>query len=125
MEVLGRCPLGLDTEGSDFLSRMSGGEKQRLVLARTLYSNPKIIILDEATSNLDSAIEREILDSLKNIGTGITIIQISHKIRTIPDTEKIIYLKEGHISAAGTFFEIYKTSQDFRKFADAATQELM
>ena len=125
LEVLQRFPLGLDTEVSDFLSRMSGGEKQRLVLARTLYSNPKIIILDEATSNLDSAIEREILNSLKNIGRDITIIQISHKIATIPDTEKIIYLKEGHISAAGSFFEIYETSQDFKTFADAASQELM
>ena len=124
LEVLQKFPLGLDTEVSDFLSRMSGGEKQRLVLARTLYSNPKIIILDEATSNLDSAIEREIFDSLKNIGADITIIQISHRINTIPDTEKVIYLKEGHISAAGAFFDIYETSEDFKKFADAASQEL-
>jgi ABC-type bacteriocin/lantibiotic exporter with double-glycine peptidase domain len=68
----------------------------------------EILILDEDTSNVDSAIEREILNSLKNIVRDITIIQISHKVITIPDTEKIIYLKEGHISAAGTFLKSTK-----------------
>ena len=75
--------------------RLSGGEKQRVGIARALYKNPKILILDEATSSLDTLTEREIIASVNKLKNKITIIIVTHRLNTVKNCEKILLLDNG------------------------------
>ena len=75
--------------------RLSGGEKQRVGIARALYKNPKILILDEATSSLDTLTEREIISSVNKLKNKITIIIVTHRLNTVKNCEKILLLDNG------------------------------
>lgn len=81
--------------------RISGGEKQRIGLARTLYSDKKIIILDEATSSLDNYTEKLIMDSIINLKKDLTIIIVAHRLTTLRHCDRVIYLEEGYIKDQG------------------------
>ena len=82
--------------------KLSGGEKQRVGIARTLLKNPPILLLDEATSALDTETERDIQDSLREMGQGRTVITIAHRLSTIADADHIVVLEDGVISEQGT-----------------------
>ena len=82
--------------------KLSGGEKQRVGIARTLLKNPPILILDEATSALDSETEASIQGALKRAGEGRTVITIAHRLSTIADADRIIVLEDGHVAEEGT-----------------------
>jgi len=81
--------------------KLSGGEKQRVGIARTLLKNPPILLLDEATSALDTQTERDIQDSLKRMGEGRTVITIAHRLSTIADADRIVVLEKGEIVEEG------------------------
>ena len=81
--------------------RISGGEKQRIGLARTLYSDKKILILDEATSSLDNYTEKLIMDSIINLKKDLTIIIVAHRLTTLRHCDRVIYLEEGYIKDQG------------------------
>ena len=95
--------------------RISGGQRQRIGLARAFYSDPPIIILDEATSSLDTITEKGIIDSLKKISFNKTLIIIAHRLNTVRYCDKIFYLEKGRIKDEGTFDELIKNN-DFKKF---------
>ena len=95
--------------------RISGGQRQRIGLARAFYSDPPIIILDEATSSLDTITEKGIIDSLKKISLNKTLIIIAHRLNTVRYCDKIFYLEKGRIKDEGTFDELIKNN-DFKKF---------
>mgnify|MGYP003624746369 CR=1 FL=1 len=82
--------------------KLSGGEKQRVGIARTLLKDPPILVLDEATSALDTETERDIQDSLRGLGTGRTVITIAHRLSTVVDADKIVVLEKGVIVEEGT-----------------------
>ena len=94
-------------------SGASQGQKQRIALARVLYRNPDIIILDEATSSLDVKVEHEITGMLSKFVNHKTIIAIAHRLSTLKTCNKLIYIKDGKLVDIGTFKELSTKYEDF------------
>jgi len=97
-----QLPQGYDTPVGERGLKLSGGEKQRVGIARTLLKDPAILLLDEATSALDSQTERDIQDSLAAMGQGRTVITIAHRLSTVVDADLIVVLEAGEIAEQGT-----------------------
>jgi len=95
-------PQGYDTIVGERGLKLSGGEKQRVGIARTLLKNPPILLLDEATSALDTETETEILDSLKAMGQGRSVITIAHRLSTVVHADQIVVLEAGRVVERGT-----------------------
>ncbi len=94
-------PEGYDTQVGERGLKLSGGEKQRVGIARTLLKNPPILLLDEATSALDTETERDIQESLKAMGKGRTVITIAHRLSTVADADRIVVLEDGVVTEEG------------------------
>jgi ABC-type multidrug transport system, ATPase and permease components len=103
-----KLPEGLDTVIGDRGVRLSGGERQRLALARALLRKPSLLIMDEATSNLDSENEKKILKAIDDIHGEITILMIAHRISTIKNADHIYLLSHGMIQESGNWDELKK-----------------
>ena len=95
-------PAGYETTVGERGLKLSGGEKQRVGIARTLLKNPPILLLDEATSALDTQTERDIQDSLREMGQGRSVITIAHRLSTIADSDRIVVLEDGRIVEQGS-----------------------
>ena len=125
-EVLIRAGLKKLTARPDWQSQeirpvsgqLSGGEIQRLSLARALYRRPKILFLDEATSALDAESELEITNALDELKKEMTVVVIAHRLSTIKLADKIIYVDKGQMVAEGTFWELTAQVLDFAKAAE-------
>jgi len=102
MDLIGRLPQGFDTEVGERGLKLSGGEKQRVAIARTLVKNPPILLLDEATSALDTRTEQDILATLHAVAEGRTSLSIAHRLSTIADADTILVLNEGQLAEQGT-----------------------
>lgn len=109
---------GFDTQISHFDSKLSGGEIQRIAIARILLKKPSYLIMDEATSGVDILNEEEILDVIHEIMKDKTIIMISHNIELIKEADHIIVLNNGMIEAQGNYQEAYKNSELLKKFEE-------
>ena len=117
-EFIDELPDGVNTNVGEFGSRLSGGQKQRIALARALYFNPKIIVLDEATSSLDAETEFEISNAIKDLKGEITVILIAHRLSTVRDADKVVYLENGRIISVGDFDFVRKNVVNFNKQAN-------
>jgi ATP-binding cassette subfamily B protein len=107
-EFVKSLPDGYETTVGERGLKLSGGEKQRVGIARTLLKDPPILLLDEATSALDSETEHEVRDALEHAGKGRTVISIAHRLSSISDAEKIVVLEEGCIVEMGRHNELLK-----------------
>lgn len=96
-----QLPMGFSTEVGERGLKLSGGEKQRVAIARTLVKNPPILLLDEATSALDSRTEQDILATLRRVARKRTTIAIAHRLSTIADADRILVLDQGKLAEAG------------------------
>jgi ATP-binding cassette, subfamily B, heavy metal transporter len=103
-------PDGYETTVGERGLKLSGGEKQRVGIARTLLKNPPILLLDEATSALDSGTEHEIQDALARAAEGRTVITIAHRLSTIADADRIVVLADGQIAEQGSHAELLALS---------------
>ncbi len=99
-------PDGYETEVGERGLKLSGGEKQRVAIARTILKSPPILLLDEATSALDSHTEKEIQDALDRVSTGRTTLVIAHRLSTIVGADEIIVLDQGRIAERGTHHQL-------------------
>jgi len=106
---------GWDTNAGDQGVRLSGGQKQRIAIARAVLRNPPILILDEATSSLDTESEKLVQDSLNKLMKGRTSIIIAHRLSTILEADQIIVLKKGEIVCRGSHTELLKTCPVYEK----------
>ncbi|KMP74555.1 peptidase domain-containing ABC transporter (plasmid) [Bacillus wiedmannii] len=106
-EFVGELPLRYETYLEENASNLSGGQRQRLAIARALLKKPDILILDEATSNLDSTTEKNITDMLKELGSqGVTVIMIAHRLSTIQHANQIFVMEKGNIIEQGSHEEL-------------------
>ena len=107
-ETVKQLPKGLDTNLGDDAIKISGGQKQRVAIARAVYQNPDILIMDEATSNLDKETEGYLQNAIKKFHNKKTIIIIAHKLNTIKDCDIIYVIDKGQVKYSGDFKELSK-----------------
>ena len=115
-------PNGLDTVIGERGVRLSGGERQRLSLARALLRHPRVLILDEATSSLDSENEERIFRAIHRLHGALTIVIITHRVSTIRNADRIYVLDHGRLVDSGTFDELIER-EDSRLRMLSRTQE--
>ena len=99
-------PDGYNTRVGERGLKLSGGEKQRVAIARTILKNPRILILDEATSALDTGTEQEIQTALRSLARDRTTLTIAHRLSTVVDADQIIVLDQGSVAERGTHQEL-------------------
>jgi len=107
-DLLKRLPQGLDTEVGERGLKLSGGEKQRVAIARTLVKNPPILLFDEATSALDTRTEQDILGTLRAIASNRTTLSIAHRLSTVVDSDTILVLNEGRLAEQGSHADLLR-----------------
>jgi len=105
-ELIASLPDGYDTVVGERGYRFSGGEKQRMAIARTVLRNPPILVLDEATSALDTQTERLVQEALERLAEGRTTIAIAHRLSTVRDADQIVVLDQGRVAETGTHEEL-------------------
>jgi len=103
---ISQLPKGKDTLVGERGLKLSGGEKQRVAIARTILKNPAILVFDEATSSLDSKTERAILEAIREISAGHTSLVIAHRLSTVVDADRIFVLENGGIVESGSHREL-------------------
>ena len=110
-----------DTQIGDAGNKLSGGEKQRLSIARAIYKNPEILILDEATSSLDTKSEKSVQEALNRLMKNRTSLVIAHRLSTIKNADKIIVLDNGEIVEMGSHQELINKNNFYKNFIDMQT----
>jgi ABC-type multidrug transport system fused ATPase/permease subunit len=117
-QVVQSLPLGLGSNVGERGNKLSGGQRQRLGIARALYTNPKLLVLDEATSALDGQTEADISASIQDLRGSATLILIAHRLSTVLNADRVVYLDKGEVKAMGTFSEVRSAVPDFDRQAE-------
>jgi ATP-binding cassette subfamily B protein len=124
-DLISSLPDGYDTVVGERGYRFSGGEKQRIAIARTILRNPPVLVLDEATSALDSETERAVQEALDQLAEGRTTIAIAHRLSTIRDADEIVVLDRGVIAERGTHEELMAASERYTQLVSGGEPELL
>jgi len=117
-DLIASLPNGYETVVGERGYRFSGGEKQRIAIARTILRNPPILLLDEATSSLDTETERQVQDALDRLAAGRTTIAIAHRLSTVFDADQIVVLDRGHIVERGQHDELVARGGRYAELVD-------
>lgn len=116
-------PMGFNTNIGENGVQLSGGQRQRLAIVRALYRNPEILVLDEATSSLDSESERCIKDIVARLKqAGKTVLLIAHRLGTVMNADEIFVLKEGALVEQGAHAELIEKGGEYARFWKAQTE---
>ena len=110
-------PNGLDTQVGERGTKISGGQRQRLGIARAMFTRPYLLVLDEATSSLDSETEVGVSEAIHTLRGSTTVVMIAHRLSTVRNADIVVYLSEGKIMATGTFEEVRNNVPDFDRQA--------
>jgi ABC-type multidrug transport system fused ATPase/permease subunit len=114
-------PAGLETQIGEFGVSLSGGQRQRVALARALYGRPALVVLDEATSDLDMATEAEIGAAVERLRGHCTILIVAHRLHLLRRCDRILFLGAGRVVAEGSFDELARTAAGFRRMVEAGS----
>lgn len=117
-EYTRRLPDGLDAAINDVL-RLSGGQAQRLAIARAIYDDPELLVLDEATSALDSLTEQQILETVRMITPKVTVLAVTHRISSLATCDRVYLVENGQVVAEGGYDTLERDSELFRTLANA------
>ena len=115
--IVNELPTGYETVIGERGIRLSGGERQRLGIARALYHNPAVLVLDEATSDIDNVTEAHITEAIQGLGERKTMIIIAHRLATIRACDRILLMEAGEIVASGSYDELVVASTRFQRLA--------
>jgi ABC-type multidrug transport system fused ATPase/permease subunit len=107
-----------DTQVGERGAKLSGGQRQRLGIARAMFTNPKLLVLDEATSSLDAETEASVSAAIQSLRGGTTILMIAHRLATVRSADLVVYISDGQILAQGTFAEVRAAVPEFEKQAN-------
>ena len=117
IEFTEKLPEGIDSYVGDRGTRISGGQRQRLGIARAMFTKPHLLVLDEATSSLDGETEANISGAIQNMRGLVTVVMIAHRLSSVRHADIVLYLEAGEILASGTFEEVRNTVPNFDKQA--------
>lgn len=117
IDFVRELPEGLDTQVGERGAKISGGQRQRLGIARAMFTKPKMLVLDEATSALDGQTEADISDAIQLLKGSTTVIMIAHRLSTVRNADLVLYMDSGRIISRGSFEEVRKAVPDFDKQA--------
>jgi ATP-binding cassette subfamily B protein len=123
-EFIERLPQGYDTFLEENGANLSGGQKQRLSIARSILSNPPILILDEAASALDPESEAIFIKNLAGIAVGRTVIMVSHRLSTLVNAHQILVMQQGSLSDAGKHEELLQRCETYQHLWNQQTSHL-
>jgi ABC-type branched-subunit amino acid transport system ATPase component len=112
-DFIKNLPLGKKTAVGEKGTKLSGGQRQRIGIARALFTKPKVLVLDEATSSLDSITESKISHAIQELKGAVTVIVIAHRLSTVKFADQVIYMSKGKVEAHGTFEELRRKVPDF------------
>jgi ABC-type multidrug transport system fused ATPase/permease subunit len=110
-------PVGINTQVGERGANISGGQRQRLGIARAMFTHPQLLVLDEATSSLDGETEAIISEAIHDLRGSTTVVIIAHRLSTVRNADKVVYLCDGNILASGTFEEVREAVPDFDRQA--------
>ncbi len=116
-EFVAELPEGMHTQVGERGARISGGQRQRLGIARAMFTRPHVLVLDEATSSLDGETEAGISEAIQALRGSTTVVMIAHRLSTIRNADWVIYMEQGKILAVGTFQEVRSNIPNFDKQA--------
>ena len=116
-KFVNELPDGIDTQVGERGAKLSGGQRQRLGIARAMFSQPHLLVLDEATSSLDGSTEVDISDSIYSLRGSITVVMIAHRLSTVRNADIVVYFSEGKILAIGGFEEVRRQIPEFDRQA--------
>ena len=116
-DVVADLPSGLDTVIGERGVRISGGQRQRLAIARALYRRPTVLVFDEGTSALDTATEAELMAAIERLRGDHTIILIAHRLSTVRNSDRIVFVDAGRVAGVGTYEELARTNAGFKSLA--------
>ena len=111
-------PQGIDTPVGERGTKISGGQRQRLGIARAMFTKPKLLVLDEATSSLDGQTESEVSKSVNDLKGSMTVLVVAHRLSTIRNCDKVVYVANGEIVTQGTFDQVRNIIPDFNNQAE-------
>lgn len=121
-DVVENLPAGLDAKLGERGANLSGGQRQRLAIARALVRQPRLLVLDDATSAVDPGIEQDILASLRKQGAGTTVVMVAYRMSSVSLADRVVHIENGSIVDVGTHEELLSRDPGFRKLALAYSE---